>query len=137
MPRSVHSMMRHGLISTKAYNSTLAKTRSQKSKMTEFDNKSKTDASDKGRGAIKAGEINASKHQRMTGASGVGTKPTRGGSVGGSKQTPTSNAINKPGNAKMFPHGKHMTGKDGIPPTPARVRGTTSQRGPMAGTGQK
>ena len=65
MPRSVHSMMRHGLISTKAYNSTLAKTRSQKSKMAHMDDQSKDDGRGT-RGEIDAGEINQHEHQRST-----------------------------------------------------------------------
>ena len=131
MPRSVHSMMRHGLISTKAYNSTLAKTRSQKSKMAHMDDQSKDD----GRGTtgkLKAGEINAPEHQRAS-AAGVVRKPNATAHGGAPRTGPDH--INKASNKKKFPPGGIAPGKGGIPHTPSRIKGTVVQPGPYYGGG--
>ena len=101
MPRSVHSMMRHGLISTKAYNATLAKTRSQKSKMAHMDDQSKDDGRGT-KGKLEAGEINQHEHQRAT-AAGVVRKPNA--TAHGGAPRVGANAINKPANKKKFPPG--------------------------------
>ena len=132
MPRSVSSLMRSGAISTKAYNSTLAKTRSQKSKMAHMDDKAKDD----GRGSVgklKPNEINQHEHQRA--GSAIGGKPSRGGFVQGGAPRTGANHINKPSNNKKFPPGGTAPGKGGTPLPPARTKGTVTQPGPFYGGG--
>ena len=131
MPRSVHSMMRHGLISTKAYNSTLAKTRSQKSKMAHMDDQSKDDGRGT-RGEIDAGEINQHEHQRSSGG-GVVRKPNA--TAHGGAPHVGANAINKSSNKKKFPPGGTAKGKGGTPAAPSRIKGTVVQPGPYYGGG--
>ena len=138
MPRSVHSMMRHGLISTKAYNSTLAKTRSQKSKMADMMASERDEGKGVQRGKLKAGEIDQHEHQRR---GTPGGKASRGGMVGGGAPSvgPDPHRQAQQLNRRCFPRPTHMTGKGNRsgPAGHIGVKGTRSQPGPMIGTGQK
>lgn len=136
MPRSVSSLMNSGAISTKAYNSTLAKTRAQKSKMAAFHDKHKTDEKVPTSGKLKAGEIDQHEHQKR---GTPGGKPSRGGMVGGGHPSVGANHINKQSNKRMFPaQGNTAPGKGGIPKAPAAIKGTVIQPGPYyGGSGRK
>ena len=137
MPRSVHSMMRHGLISTKAYNSTLAKTRSQKSKMADMMASERDEGKgvQRGRNSRPARSISTS----TNGATRRAARPVAAAWSAAARQNVGPDHIDKPSNKKMFPHGKHMTGKGNRsgPAGHIGVKGTRSQPGPMIGTGQK
>ena len=77
-------------------------TKSQPSKMANFDDKSKTDAGLGPSGPGAAGTDSINKNQRE--GSPIASKPTRGGGVGGSKAIPTASAINQDQTPK-FPAG--------------------------------
>src|ERR1700761_4456827 len=116
MTRSVKSLIKSGAISTRAYNETLAKTRSQKAKMAPFDQDTGNTGGNSSRGLVGKSEINKPRFQKTPGK----FKPSRGAGVKNAGAVPDRNAINQR-NGKMFPAGKSMSGKSGFV-KPARVR---------------
>lgn len=116
MSETVRALARRGLISTKAMNSTLAQTRPQKSKMAEFDGKSK----DEGRGGSIAGTNRAGIDANQRKGSAAGAAPSGKGGMTDSrspvKDRPSMTSGSKVVGAKMSGKGKRAVGVRHAPP---------------------
>jgi hypothetical protein len=128
MPRSIHALMRAGVISERAVAkhkpSVLKGTKAQPSKMAHMDEDNASDEGSHPRGEYKANEINERRHQR-------GTKPSHAAGAHGNA-APGANHINQKSLvAKKFPPGGKAPGKSGIVKTPPATKGTVIESGPM------
>jgi hypothetical protein len=116
MSETVRALARRGLISTKAMNATLAKTRPQKSKMADFDGKSK----DEGKGGSIAGTNRAGIDANQRKGSAAGSTPSGKGGMTDSrspvKDRPTMQPGSKVVGAKMSAKGKSTVGVRHAPP---------------------
>jgi hypothetical protein len=139
MPRSASSLLRSGAISTKAYNATLAKTRAQKSKMAEFNDRQKDEGDKENDGAVRIDHINNKQFQRMKAGGGADGVPSKGGRSLGNEAPKPGQIDQASMQKKKFPHGGHFVGK-GNKSGPAGhigVKGGVVQSGPYMGGGKR
>lgn len=118
-----------GMVSERQGKHVMRGTHAQPSKMTDWWSKTKTDDKLPARGPKATNARSIDQNQRMNSA--IASKPTRGGGVQGSKQTPKAGAIDqdqKPDYPRLGKGGKRRGG------VPAKLRGTKSNpSGPMYG----
>ena len=137
MPRSASSLMRAGAISAKALNSTLAKTRAQKTRMANFDSRQRDEGDKENDGVVRIDHIDNKEFQRVGSRETASGKPSRGGQARGGTEPRRDQIDQAPMQRKKFPAGHRMKGKGNKsgPAGHVGVKGGVVQSGPEYGGG--
>jgi hypothetical protein len=128
MPRSIHALMRAGVISERAVAkhkpSVLKGTKAQKSKMAPMHQDNASDEGEAKAGELSPNHINIKAHQR-------GTMPSHAAGAHGNRAPTVNHLTQRSLVAKKFPPGSTAKGKSGIVKTPPATKGTVIESGPM------